>query len=53
MRSQSFGKIARAHKQELLAALSEEEQRQLAELLLRVAEQQGLAKGVHPGYRGK
>jgi len=37
----------------LLAALSEEEQRHLAELLLRVAEQQGLAKGVHPGYRGK
>ena len=50
---QAIGKIARAHKQELLAALSEEEQRQLAELLLRVAEQQGLAKGVHPGYRGK
>lgn len=49
---QVVGKIARAHQQELLAVLSEDERRQLAALLLRVAEQQGLAKGVHPGYRG-
>ena len=48
---QAVGKIAQAHRKELLAALSEEEQRQLSALLLRVAEQQGLTKGVHPGYR--
>jgi DNA-binding MarR family transcriptional regulator len=49
---QAIGKIARAHQQELLGALSEQEQRQLSALLLRVAEQQGLTRGVHPGYRG-
>lgn len=49
---QSVGTVARAHRQELLAALSDDEQRQLSALLLRVAEQQGLTKGVHPGYRG-
>ena len=48
---QSIGRIAREHQQKLLAALSEEERRQLAALLQRVAEDQGLAKGVHPGYR--
>jgi DNA-binding MarR family transcriptional regulator len=47
---QAIGKIARAHQQELLAALSEEEQRRLSALLVRVAEQQGLGNGVHPGY---
>jgi DNA-binding MarR family transcriptional regulator len=50
---QTIGKIARAHQQTLLAALSEEEQRQLSALLQRVAEEQGLIKGVHPGYRGR
>ena len=35
---QAVGKIAHAHRQELLAALSEDEQRQLSALLLRVAE---------------
>jgi DNA-binding MarR family transcriptional regulator len=49
---QAIGKIARAHQQALLAALSEAEQRQLSALLQRVAEEQGLMKGVHPGYRG-
>ncbi len=46
----AIGRIAREHRQNLLAALSDEEQRQLAVLLQRVAEQQGLLKGVHPGY---
>ncbi|MET2830994.1 MarR family winged helix-turn-helix transcriptional regulator [Mesorhizobium shangrilense] len=40
---------AREHKNELLAALSTEEQDQLAGLLQRVAIQQGLRLGVHPG----
>jgi DNA-binding MarR family transcriptional regulator len=49
---QSIGRIAREHQQKLLAALSEEERKQLAGLLQRVANEQGLAKGVHPGYAG-
>lgn len=47
---QSIGRIARAHQQALLAELSQEEQRQLADLLQRVADQQGLIPRVHPGY---
>lgn len=48
----AVGGVARAHQQALLAALSEEEQRQLAEVLRRVADEQGLTPLVHPGYRG-
>jgi DNA-binding MarR family transcriptional regulator len=48
---QTIGGIAREHSQALLAALSEEERRQLADLLQRVADQQGLTRGVHPGFR--
>jgi DNA-binding MarR family transcriptional regulator len=40
---------AREHKNELLAALSAQEQAQLAELLQRIAAQQGLRPGIHPG----
>lgn len=47
---ESISRIAREHRRELLAALSGEEQRELADLLQRVAEQQGLIKGVHPGF---
>ena len=47
---QAIGRIAREHQQEMLAGLSEEEQRQLTELLQRVADRQGLIPGVHPGY---
>jgi DNA-binding MarR family transcriptional regulator len=47
---QNVGRIAREHQQTLLEALSEEEQRTLSVLLQRVAEQQGLIKGVHPGF---
>jgi hypothetical protein len=46
----SLSQIAREHRQDLLAALSGEEQNKLAALLQRVAEQQGLIKGVHPGF---
>lgn len=49
---QSIGRIAREHQQKLLAALSEEERRQLSNLLRRVANEQGLVRGVHPGYAG-
>lgn len=47
---QSIGRIAREHQQQLLVSLSEEEQRQLSSLLQRVADEQGLRKGVHPGF---
>ncbi|MGI5239163.1 MarR family winged helix-turn-helix transcriptional regulator [Dactylosporangium sp. CA-139066] len=43
--------IATAHDDDLLAALDPEERVQLKELLQRVADQQGLTPGVHPGYR--
>jgi DNA-binding MarR family transcriptional regulator len=45
-----ISRVARAHRQDLLAALSDEEQATLSTLLQRVAEQQGLLVGVHPGY---
>jgi DNA-binding MarR family transcriptional regulator len=47
---QAIGKIAREHQQALLAGLSEDEQTALAGLLQRVADQQGLRRGVHPGF---
>jgi DNA-binding MarR family transcriptional regulator len=47
---QSVSRIAREHRQDLLAVLSDEEQRDLVDLLQRVVEQQGLIKGVHPGF---
>lgn len=45
------GRVSREHSQFLLAVLSEDEQRQLAALLQRVADAHGLTRGVHPGYR--
>jgi DNA-binding MarR family transcriptional regulator len=42
--------VARAHQQELCAALNDEERDLLAALLWRIAEQQGLTAGVHPGF---
>lgn len=50
---QDIGRIAREHSQALLAAISSEEQQQLAILLERIADQQGLTRGVHPGYRSE
>ena len=46
-----IGKVAREHQDALLSALSAEERKTLGTLLLRVAEQQGLTPGVHPGYQ--
>jgi DNA-binding MarR family transcriptional regulator len=45
------GRVARAHGESLCGALSEEERQQLASLLERIAEEQGLAPGVHPGFK--
>jgi len=46
-----IGKVAREHQDALLSALSREERNALTTLLLRVADQQGLVRGVHPGYQ--
>jgi DNA-binding MarR family transcriptional regulator len=46
-----IGRASREHSEALLAALSRNEQRQLALLLQRIADQQKLTRGVHPGYR--
>jgi DNA-binding MarR family transcriptional regulator len=43
--------VARAHENEICAALTGRERRQLTALLGKVAEEQGLRPGVHPGYR--
>lgn len=48
---EQIGKIAREHQDALLSALSREEREALSALLLRVADQQGLTRGVHPGYQ--
>lgn len=42
---------ATAHEQEICRPLAADERRQLIELLQRLAEEQGLSAGVHPGYR--
>jgi DNA-binding MarR family transcriptional regulator len=47
----AIGTIARQHQEALCAALSGPEREALASLLLRIAEEQGLRRGVHPGYR--
>jgi DNA-binding MarR family transcriptional regulator len=46
-----IGKLAREHQEALLAALTPDERSKLTEMLHRVADQQGLARGVHPGYK--
>ncbi len=46
-----LSRIAADHEEALCAALSEEEKLQLGDLCRRIAEEQGLKPGVHPGYR--
>ena len=46
----TIGNLVREHQDALLAALSQDERQQLTALLIRIADQQGLRKGVHPGY---
>lgn len=45
-------KVAREHQETLLSALRSEERATLAALLTRIADQQGLTRGLHPGYQG-
>ena len=46
-----IGKVARAHDEAMCASLDPAEREQLAALLQKIAAAQGLAPGVHPGYR--
>src|ERR1700723_3269195 len=46
-----ISKVAREHQESLLSALNSEERRSLAALLVRIAEEQGLTRGVHPGFQ--
>lgn len=48
---EAIGRVAREHQQALLKSLSNDEQQLLTLLLERVADDQGLVRGVHPGYR--
>jgi DNA-binding MarR family transcriptional regulator len=48
---EKIGRVAREHQDALLSALSSGERDELAALLLRIADQQGLVRGVHPGYQ--
>jgi len=48
---EQLGKVAREHQEALLAALSSEERHNLAVLLQKIAGEQGLSPGIHPGYR--
>ena len=45
-----IGRVAREHQEILCAALSESERAQLSSLLGRIADEQGLRSGVHPGF---
>ena len=48
---EAVGRVARAHQEALCAALDDHERETLAALLSRIAEDQGLTPGVHPGFR--
>jgi DNA-binding MarR family transcriptional regulator len=48
---QAIDRVSRDHQAALCAALAEPERARLAKLLRRIADQQGLTPGVHPGYR--
>src|SRR3984893_18408870 len=46
-----IGKVAREHQDALLSTLSGEERAKLTKYLQRIADAQGLTRGVHPGYQ--
>lgn len=48
---QEVTRIAQAHERRITSALSAAERQQLAALLARIADHEGLTPGVHPGYR--
>ncbi len=46
-----IGRIGREHIESLCASLTAAEREQLGELLQKIAAEQGLSPGIHPGYR--
>jgi DNA-binding MarR family transcriptional regulator len=48
---QQIGKIGRQHQDAICAALSESERTMLCDFLARIAAEQGLAPGIHPGFK--
>ena len=48
---EQIGRIAREHDNATCGALNSDEKQQLNGLLSKIANQQGLSPGVHPGYR--
>jgi DNA-binding MarR family transcriptional regulator len=46
-----IGRIALEHQESLCASLTGAEREKLGELLQRIADEQGLRPGIHPGYR--
>lgn len=48
---QGVGRVARQHETELCAALNPDEREMLEKFLTKIAEQQKLRPGIHPGYR--
>jgi DNA-binding MarR family transcriptional regulator len=46
-----IGEVARLHQQALCAALTDEEREMLTALLKKIADDQGLTPGIHPGYQ--
>jgi DNA-binding MarR family transcriptional regulator len=47
----TIAQISQQHQEELCASLTRDEREKLADLLRKIADQQGLTPGVHPGYR--
>jgi DNA-binding MarR family transcriptional regulator len=45
-----IGRVARAHDDAICAALTEKERATLRAMLMRIAEEQNLTPGVHPGF---
>jgi DNA-binding MarR family transcriptional regulator len=48
---EEIGRAGREHQDALCAALDERERAQLAAFLTRIAAEQGLTPGIHPGFR--
>jgi DNA-binding MarR family transcriptional regulator len=48
---EKISKLAAEHEADLCAALTQDEKTTLAALCQKIADQQGLTSGVHPGYR--
>jgi len=45
-----IGRVAREHQESIMASLDKAEREQLADLLQRIADEEGLTPGVHPGF---